>query len=207
MSTLWSPCLPLMSASPCHHFPSNTRAATSWPASTPASPARVGLMTSRRRGRMVNWRSEPTFAPPPAASATGPASSSSLSSQRRSAPGSARNTACTHGSGCRDRSRDDNQLSERAPRRGYGRATTETGCPRSYLREQTYARNIRQSLLSKTPVLFADHPNQERASADGVVGWPCLDAAFFCGAMGVLESLWRYDQFSILARRLQYRRD
>jgi hypothetical protein len=61
--------------------------------------------------------------------------------------------------------------------------------------------------LSKTPVLFADHPNHERASADGVVGGPCLDAALICGAMGALESLWRYDHFAILARRLQYRRD
>ena len=39
---------------------------------------------------------------------------------------------------------------------------------------EVYARNIRQSLLSKTPVLFADHPNHERVSADGVVVWPCL---------------------------------
>jgi len=29
-----------------------------------------------------------------------------------------------------------------------------------------YGRNIRQLLLSNTPVLFADHPKHERASAD-----------------------------------------
>jgi hypothetical protein len=39
---------------------------------------------------------------------------------------------------------------------------------------QAYARNIRQSSLSKTPVLFADRPNHERASADGAIVWPCL---------------------------------
>jgi len=54
---------------------------------------------------------------------------------------------------------------------------------------QAYARNIRQSLLSKSLVLFADHPKHQSASADGVVGWPCLDALLICDAIGALESL------------------
>ena len=36
------------------------------------------------------------------------------------------------------------------------------------------ARSIRQALSSKTPVLLANRPKHERASADGVVGRPCL---------------------------------
>ena len=36
--TRWSPCSPTMSSSPCRRFRSNTRAATSWLASSPASP-------------------------------------------------------------------------------------------------------------------------------------------------------------------------
>jgi hypothetical protein len=41
-----------------------------------------------------------------------------------------------------------------------------------YLRKiaENYARNIRQSLLSKTPVLFANHPKHERATVGGVMG-------------------------------------
>jgi hypothetical protein len=35
---------------------------------------------------------------------------------------------------------------------------------------ENYARNIRQALLSKTPVLFANHPKHERATVGGVVG-------------------------------------
>ena len=46
----------------------------------------AGGTTSCRRGRMVSRRSGPTFAPPPAASATGPACSSSLSPATGFAP-------------------------------------------------------------------------------------------------------------------------
>src|SRR6266508_4200468 len=107
--TRWSPCSPTISTSPCHRFPSNTRAATSWPASSPASSARAGGLTSCRREPTVSRRSGPTFAPPPA-SATGPACSSSPSPATGSAPSPASTTACSHGSGCRDRSRADRQL-------------------------------------------------------------------------------------------------
>jgi RNA polymerase sigma-70 factor (ECF subfamily) len=81
-----SRCSPPMSAYPCHQYRSNTKAATSWPASTPASSGAVRDITSCRRGRMVNWRSAPTCAPPPAASATAPACSSSPSPATGSAP-------------------------------------------------------------------------------------------------------------------------
>ncbi len=55
-------------------IPLDTRAATSWPASAPVSCA-ADRTTSCRRERMGSRRSEPTFAPPSAASATEPASS------------------------------------------------------------------------------------------------------------------------------------
>jgi hypothetical protein len=54
----------------------NTKAATRWPASTPASSTRARVITSWRRGRMVSWRSGPTYAPhrchPPRSRAPGP---------------------------------------------------------------------------------------------------------------------------------------
>ncbi len=105
----WSPCSPTMSSSPCHRFPSNTRAATSWPASSPASSVRAGGLTSCRREPMVSRRSGPTFALPPA-SAMEPACSSSPSPATGSVPSPASTTACSHGSGCRDRFLADRQL-------------------------------------------------------------------------------------------------
>jgi RNA polymerase sigma factor (sigma-70 family) len=73
MSTPWSLYSQTTSSSPCHQFPSNTKAATPWPVSSPASSA-TERMTWCRRGQMVSRPSEPTFACPPAASAKGPAS-------------------------------------------------------------------------------------------------------------------------------------
>src|ERR1039458_5831922 len=73
-----------------------------------ASPG-AGPMTSCRRGRTASRRSGPTCGPPPAASAAGPASSSSPSPATESAPWPASTTACSHGSGCRNRSRADNR--------------------------------------------------------------------------------------------------
>src|SRR5262245_59081354 len=49
----------------------------------------------------------------------------------------------------------------------HSRMIFQAHCPVSTI--QAYAGNIRQSSLSKTPVLFADHPSHERASVDGVV--------------------------------------
>ena len=54
ISTRWSPCSPTTSSSRCHRCPSNTRAATSWPASSPASSARAGrfdLVPTRANGQ------------------------------------------------------------------------------------------------------------------------------------------------------------
>ena len=53
-STRWSPCSPTTSSSPCRRFPSSTRAATPWPASSPASSARAGridLVPTRANGQ------------------------------------------------------------------------------------------------------------------------------------------------------------
>jgi hypothetical protein len=109
ISTRWSPCSPTISTSPCHRFPSNTRAATPRPACSPASSARAGGLTSCRHEPMVSRRSGPTCAPPPA-SAMEPACSPSPSPATGSAPSPASTTACSHGSGCRDRFRADRQL-------------------------------------------------------------------------------------------------
>ena len=49
---------------PCRRSPSSTRAATPWPASSPASSARAGGSTSCRRGPTASRRSGPTCAPP-----------------------------------------------------------------------------------------------------------------------------------------------
>ena len=53
-STGWSPCSPTTSASPCHRFPSNTTAATRWPASSPAVIRRAAgydLVPTRANGQ------------------------------------------------------------------------------------------------------------------------------------------------------------
>jgi hypothetical protein len=66
-------------------------------------------LTSCRREPTASRRSGPTSAPPPA-SAMEPACSSSPSPATGSARSLASTTACSHGSGCRDRSQADRQL-------------------------------------------------------------------------------------------------
>jgi hypothetical protein len=39
---------------------------------------------------------------------------------------------------------------------------------------QLGSENVRQALFSETPFLLANHPKHERASADEIVEWPCL---------------------------------
>jgi DNA-directed RNA polymerase specialized sigma24 family protein len=68
----WSPCSPTISSSRCRRFPSNTKVATSWPASSRASSAQAGGSASSRPEPTVSRRSGPTCAPPQA-SATDPA--------------------------------------------------------------------------------------------------------------------------------------
>src|SRR5262249_3434191 len=102
--------------SPCRRFPSNTLAATPRPASWPAS-SDIDRMTLYRRGQMVSRRSARIFAPPRAASAAEPASSFSPSPAIGSAPWPASTTACSHGSGCPNRSHEDGALPLRRVRK------------------------------------------------------------------------------------------
>ena len=115
-SKRWWPCSPTTCSCPCRLWRWSTRVETSWAASAPASSAPTADTTSCRHEPTVSPRSGPTW-PPRLASVTGPASSCSPSPATGSAPLLVSKTACSHGSGYRDRSRADSYAPGRSPMR------------------------------------------------------------------------------------------